>query len=149
MLSVFYVATLGHVICASLIWFILPESLSLEFRVANSNSHAAAKLAAHEEAQLAPTGLNAIVTGSLSSLFSFLIPLRTFVPRERDAGEPGYSHSSSDWNLTFIGLSSGVSFAIIGMLPLKFQYAEAAFEWNSETVGENVQLLGVATTTHA
>lgn len=134
MLSVFYAAIVGHMISSALVWFVLPESVSSELRAANNSSHAAAKLANHEEGRLAPTGLNGIVRRTLSSLFNFLIPLRVFVPRKREVGEPGYPHGSSDWNLTFIGLSSGVSFTIIGILPLKFQYAEAAFDWNSETV---------------
>lgn len=133
MLSIFYVAIVGHIISASLIWFVLPESLSPEIRAANSSSHAAAKLAINE-AHLASTGLNAIVTGCLSRLFSFLIPLRTFLPQERDIREPGYASGGRDWNLTLLGLSSGVSFTVLGMIPIKFQYAEATFDWNSETV---------------
>jgi hypothetical protein len=131
MISVFYVATVGHMISASLIWFILPESLSPESRAANSSSHAAAKLA-NNETRMTP-GLCEVAKRSLLSLFGFLIPLRTFLPRKRDIRGSGHG---DDWNLTFIGLSSGVSFTILGMVALKFQYAEATFGWNSETVRE-------------
>jgi len=73
-------------------------------------------------------------------LFGFLIPLRTFLPRRRDIRGSGHGN---DWNLTFIGLSSGVSFTILGMVSLKFQYAEAAFGWNSETLGYYLTGIGL------
>jgi len=119
-------------ISASLIWLIVPESLSPESRAANSSSHAAAKLA-NNETRMTPAGLGKVAKRSLLNLFGFLIPLRTFLPRRRDIRGSGHG---DDWNMTFIGLSSGVSFTILGMVSLKFQYAEAAFGWNSETVRE-------------
>jgi len=102
MLSVFYVAAIGHMICASFIWFIVPESLPPEIRAVNSSSHAAAKLA-NNGAHMTSVRLSAVAKQSLLSLFGFLTPLRTLLPTERDVRESGHSNHGRDWNLTFIG----------------------------------------------
>lgn len=100
MLSVFYVAAIGHAICAFLIIFILPESLSLESRLANRE---AAKVSSDSSSDnRGGAGIKRMVWEAVKGLFSFLTPLVIFIPRKRVPGEPGYVNGKRDWNLTLL-----------------------------------------------
>lgn len=135
MLSVFYIATAGHLIIALLVWFILPESLSPEVRAAHASAREAAKLNTTGEEFLAgPKGLMGNLQRLFSGTFEFLAPLKILLPRKKEAGEPGAAQGKRDWNITFIAIGCFLLNSILGMIPLKFQYAEAQFDWSSETV---------------
>lgn len=135
MLSVFYIATAGHLIIALLVWFILPESLSPEVRAAHASAREAAKLSANgEEFLTGQSGLMGSLQRLFSGMFAFLAPLKILLPRKKEPGEPGAAQGKRDWNITFIAIGCGLLNSILGMIPFKFQYAEAQFDWSSETV---------------
>lgn len=134
MLSVFYIATVGHAIAGLLIWFILPESLSPEIRAANKSARDASKLNLEGEEIFGRSSLKSILQRTLASLSGFLLPLRILLPRKKEPGEPGAAQGKRDWNLTFIAIGCGSLNMLIGAISMKFQYAEAQFDWSSETV---------------
>lgn len=127
-ISVFYVATSLHLFYALLIWLIIPESLTHAQRRKSAIKH-------HESDPQA---------GVLRRLFGFLSPLSVFLPEMNGADRHPLKHPKRDWNLTLIAVAYGLTLSLMGSYTYKFQYAAAAFDWTSETIGYWLSLVGAA-----
>lgn len=127
-ISVFYVATSLHLFYALLIWLIIPESLTHAQRRKSAIKH-------HESDPQA---------GVLRRLFGFLSPLSVFLPEMNGADRNPLKQSKRDWNLTLIAVTYGLTLSLMGSYTYKFQYAAAAFDWTSETIGYWLSLVGAA-----
>ncbi|KAF9444748.1 MFS general substrate transporter [Macrolepiota fuliginosa MF-IS2] len=140
-LSVFYVSAGSHLIYAFLVWFILPESLSLSYRL-----RARAKYA--EEVQVDSSGRNRSFTVRLlvvtRRLFAFLSPLSVLSPEVKDSSSNPLKKRKRDWNLTLLGIAYALTTSIMGSYTYKFQYAASTFGWTSETLGYWLSLVGAA-----
>jgi MFS family permease len=101
LLSVFYGATVIHLIYAFLIWFILPQSLSLSYRLRAREKHAQEqrKNAADSSDRFAVRVLLFV-----KRLFAFLAPLSVFAPMLQKANNP-LKRAKRDWTLTYIALA--------------------------------------------
>jgi hypothetical protein len=114
LLSVFYVETIGHTIYAIVIYFFMPESLTVAAKasIAERQENAAVADAAKRERRVAA---NRSTLGIVfRNVFGFLTPLELFIPRKRAAEEPA---NGRDWNLTWLALAYFVH-ASLGVGPL-------------------------------
>ncbi|KAF9520614.1 hypothetical protein BS47DRAFT_1286818 [Hydnum rufescens UP504] len=140
LLSVFYVHTIGHTIYAIVIYFFMPESLTLAAKasIAERQENAAVADAAKRERWVAA---NRSTLGIVfRNAFSFLTPLELFIPRKRVAEESG---NGRDWNLTWLALAYFVHASLGGSGEYKIQYAAAAFHWTSEQLGYWLTAIGI------
>ncbi|KAK7467283.1 hypothetical protein VKT23_004340 [Stygiomarasmius scandens] len=140
-ISVFYVATVSHLIYACMIWFVVPESLSKK-----QMDLAKAKY----KQQAAETRMQEVQVGKLAAclvkakrIFGFLTPLAVFAPAQVVNRSP-LKKSSRDWSLTFIAIGYAFTLSIMGSYTYKFQYAAATFGWTSEIMGYWLSLAGAA-----
>ena len=99
-ISVFYLATIIHLVYAALIIFVIPESLSkrrmLEARRVLREQR--------EEAKLGPQP--SALVGLFKGLFGFLKPLGVFKPVNSKKG-------GKDWNLLFVAMAYGSTLSVV------------------------------------
>lgn len=107
-LSVFYAATLMHLLYAILVWFIVPESLTKDQMLAARTRHSQ-EIRKLKEAR---EGIAVGVMVRIRRLFSFLSPLTLFVPRAIE-GQNSSNWFKRDWSLTCTGLAYGFTIALI------------------------------------
>ncbi|KAJ3800064.1 major facilitator superfamily domain-containing protein [Lentinula aff. detonsa] len=139
-ISVFYVATLVHMMYAFMIWFIVPESNSKrKMQLARANYQEELV-----ESQRAREGAGFLLR--IKRLFSFLTPLAVFNPIR--VSENPLKPPRRDWNLVLIALSYAFTISVIGSVTYKFQYAASTFDWDSETLGYWLSLVGAARAFH-
>ncbi|KAF9500505.1 MFS general substrate transporter [Pleurotus eryngii] len=136
-LSVFYAATVAHLIYASMVWFIVPESLTKrqmhEFKAKHIENEAIFRDRDRSTNSLAT---EAII--QIRNLLRFLRPLAIFFPTmvETKRGP------RRDWSLALVAASYGFTISIMGSYVYKFQYAASAFGWSAETIGYWISLVG-------
>ncbi|KAF4576704.1 hypothetical protein EYR36_004683 [Pleurotus pulmonarius] len=136
-LSVFYAATAAHLIYASVVWFIVPESLTKhqmhEFQAKHIENETIFRDRDRSTNSLAT---EAII--QLRNLFRFLRPLAIFFPTmvETKRGP------RRDWSLALVAAAYGFTISIMGSYVYKFQYAASAFGWSAETIGYWISLVG-------
>ncbi|THU77812.1 MFS general substrate transporter [Dendrothele bispora CBS 962.96] len=141
-ISVFYVATVSHLIYACMIWFVVPESLSrTQMEVARAKYKRQVAEARMQEAQANRTTAWLI---KMKGIFGFLTPLTIFAPTVVPNETSLLKKSSRDWNLTFIAIGYAFALSIMGSYTYKFQYAAATFNWTSETMGYLLTLAGAS-----
>lgn len=140
-LSVFYVATSVHCAYAVLVWFVIPESLTLAQRRRSRAQYA------RDQAEMRQrTG----VLQRVKRLFSFLTPLAVIMPQGLLSANP-LKPVKRDWNLTLVVIAYGFTISLMvriylsalliaecvtskGSVNYKLQYAASAFNWTSEEV---------------
>lgn len=101
-LSVFYAATLLHMLYAILIWVMVPESLTKDQMLASRTRH-------NQEIQKLKEAREGIAVGILvriRRLFNFLSPLTLFVPKAVEGQNPS-NWFKRDWSLLCTGLAYG------------------------------------------
>ncbi|KAJ8699968.1 hypothetical protein PTI98_003040 [Pleurotus ostreatus] len=136
-LSVFYAATVAHLIYASVVWFIVPESLTKrqmhEFKVKHIENEAIFR-----DRDRSTNSLATETVIQIRNLFRFLRPLAIFFPTmvETKRGP------RRDWSLALVAASYGFTISIMGSYVYKFQYAASAFGWSAETIGYWISLVG-------
>ncbi|KAJ3573787.1 hypothetical protein NP233_g2219 [Leucocoprinus birnbaumii] len=148
LLSVFYGAAVVHLIYAVLIWFILPQSLSLPYRLRARERYERMKREYNAERE---EGLSARALSFFKRMFSFLAPLTVFAPAVKDVFAPTVSgtvnplkRQRKDWNMTFLGAAYMVTISVMGSYNYTFQYAAATFGWTSENLGYWLSIVGAA-----
>lgn len=102
-LSVFYAAGFLHVLYACMVWFIIPESLSLRRM----------KLLRHKYMEVVD---GERVRGIVRRLFALLSPLRLLMPeiRSQEQGGSGpWKWKGRDWNLTLVAAAYGCTITLI------------------------------------
>ncbi|KAF8891345.1 major facilitator superfamily domain-containing protein [Infundibulicybe gibba] len=114
-LSVFYAATIMHLIYAITVWFFLPESLTI------------ARM--HQSLVKYRTDVSDAARD------------REAVLRQGGVGNP-LKRKKRDWNLTLLALGYASNVTIMGSYSYKFQYAASTFKWDSETIGYWISLVG-------
>jgi MFS family permease len=103
-LSVFYAAGIIHFLCACIVWFIVPESLSLRQMVLLRHKYLA---------QADGEGLRA--RGIVKRLFAFLSPLSLLMPEiseDQDNSNP-LKRKGRDWTLTLVSAAYGCTIALV------------------------------------
>jgi len=138
-LSVFYAATILHLIYAIFVWVIIPESLSLPKMVASRVRHRQ-ELKDLKEAR---EGVTVGLLVRVKRLFGFLSPLTMFIPAHIERRRPLKGHKR-DWNLTLVAAGYLLATMIMGSYPYKFQYASATFHWSSEVLEYYLSMVGAA-----
>ncbi|KAF8077579.1 major facilitator superfamily domain-containing protein [Lyophyllum atratum] len=143
LLSVFYVATLLHLIYASMVWFVLPESL-LQSQMQQSRVKYEEELRDTARDRESNPAVGLLVR--VKRLFTFLSPLTVFLPELKAArlGDNPLKRKRRDWNLTLLAVVYGLAVSIMGSYTFKFQYAASTFGWSSETLGYWLTLVGAA-----
>ncbi|KAG8696390.1 hypothetical protein FRC09_008541 [Ceratobasidium sp. 395] len=129
LLSTFYMNTALHIVYGLLLFFVVPESLSVEAR-------AKAKEAYEADTNRHPQH----IFGSLWRLTGFVRPLGVFIPR-KIKGDGGWR--TRDWSLTFVGVAAVAVSLNTGSYHYKFQYALKTFHWNSIQLGYWLSLVGL------
>lgn len=110
LLSVFYIAALGHFLFFFMAWFVIPESLSAEV-MQDLAEQKRVTTAASVERRARRVAAGAKERGRAKAIFLGLVaPIKIFFPRKREVGEPG---KGRDWNLTFICVAIGATSVII------------------------------------
>ncbi|KAF8610528.1 MFS general substrate transporter [Ceratobasidium sp. AG-I] len=134
LLATFYACTAIHVVYGILVFFFVPESLSVEARTK-------AKEAYEADMNRRP----GTVLGSLWRLTSFVRPLGVFIPKRtnRSRGWRG-----RDWNITLVGIAAAAVAVNIGSYHFKFQYAIKTFHWSSFQLGNWLSFVGFCRATH-
>lgn len=97
-LSVFYVAACMHLFYASMVWFVVPESLSIRRQLEARKS----RNEEIEEAGRMPKQRG--VLAAFKKVFGFMSPLALFYPVET-VGKDGKKHK--DWNLLLAAIAYG------------------------------------------
>ncbi|PPQ91426.1 hypothetical protein CVT25_014314 [Psilocybe cyanescens] len=140
-LSVFYLATVLHLIYTILVWTVIPESLTQE-QMDDAKANYAAELIDAANSR----DINARFIGLLPQikrLFAFLSPLAVFRPTEpKPCGNP-LRKPKKDYNLALVAIAYGATISLMGSNSYKYQYAESTFGWKTTTVGYWVSLTGV------
>ncbi|KAF9265618.1 MFS general substrate transporter [Marasmius fiardii PR-910] len=134
-ISVFYAAAIAHTFYACMIWFVVPESLTLKKR----------RVAANKYNQQAVS----VITSSgvmpyIRKWFSFLSPLNVFAPSYTHVGSSRSKSPKRDWSLTLVAICYGLVVSIYGSYTSKFQYASQTFGWTSETLSYWLSSIGAA-----
>ncbi|KXN92843.1 hypothetical protein AN958_06822, partial [Leucoagaricus sp. SymC.cos] len=133
LIAVFYAAAAMHILYALVVWFILPQSLTLSYRL-----RAREQYAQELRADVEQSGRFLFF---VKRLFSFLRPLTVLTPTLKEASSP-LKREKKDWNLTLMALAYMTTISIMGSYTYTFQYAAATFGWTSETLGYYLSLVG-------
>jgi MFS family permease len=115
LLSVFYAAGIGHIIYAILVWCILPQSLSLSYRLRARKKYAE-ELRVNVSQHSDSFGARLLLL--IKRAFSFLTPLAVFTPRVQENENP-LKRARRDWNLTLMGMAYIITLSIMASLPVK------------------------------
>ena len=105
-LSVFYVAGCLHLMFSFLVWFIIPESLTIG-QMELAKTRYADSLRADPD-----SSLGARFTRNAQRLFSFLMPLAILGPTEEESGNT-LRGRRKDWNLTLLAVAYGFTVSMI------------------------------------
>ncbi|KAG9091808.1 hypothetical protein FRC07_011784 [Ceratobasidium sp. 392] len=128
LLSTFYLCTALHIVYGLLVFFVVPESVSVEARAKAKESY--------------ETDMNRHphhIFGPLWRLTGFIRPLGVFIPRKtKESG----GWRARDWSLTFVGVAAVGVALNTGSYHYKFQYALKTFHWNSIQLGYWLSLVG-------
>lgn len=133
-LSVFFLAVFLHSICALLIVFVLPESLTdAKARIARL------RYKAEKDEKVNDPVLLCV----LKEATRFLSALSVLLPRDTIGGT-AHRQSRRDWNLFFLTMCYGLNTSFHASLPFLFQYAIGIFSWSPETTNYYFALIGVS-----
>ncbi|GLB34576.1 putative major facilitator superfamily protein [Lyophyllum shimeji] len=141
LLSVFYAALFVHLIYASTVWLLLPESLLKSQMQQSKMKYREELLDTARDRELNPA-VGLLVR--FKRLFAFLSPLTVFLP-ELKALRPGdnpLKQKRRDSNLTILAAVYGLAVSVMGSYNYKFQFAASTFGWTSETLGYWLTLVG-------
>ncbi|KAH6895043.1 major facilitator superfamily domain-containing protein [Coprinopsis sp. MPI-PUGE-AT-0042] len=133
-ISVFIAAGIIHVIYATFICTIVPESLSQSRMREAKHNHARRtneSLIGHHNP------LIRAVQARARRLFMFMRPLS--VPHSDPLKKP-----KRDWNLTLLAAAYGFTMALMASYSYSFQYAAATFGWDSVKLGYYVSIVGAS-----
>jgi len=125
---VFYATTSFDILLAMVVWFVMPESLSLARMQQTRSRHAEETQEQHAE-----KGFVHSMNDRLRRVFSFLEPLLVLLPKRAEAA--GEASSRSDWSLTILACAYGSATLVSGSVNQQFQYATYTFRWTSENLG--------------
>ncbi|EKM82440.1 hypothetical protein AGABI1DRAFT_68063 [Agaricus bisporus var. burnettii JB137-S8] len=131
LISIFYVSTGIHFLYALFVWFILPESLSLSYRLRAREKYAQ-RLRTDVSEDTASLGIRTL--NAVKKLFGFLAPLNVFFPEVKEMNNNPLK-KKRNWNLTLVGLAYFMVTSLMGIYTYAFQYAASTFGWTSETLG--------------
>lgn len=109
LLSVYYVAAGIHTLYAFLVWFVLPQSLSLSYRLRAREKYAE-ELRAGVSERGDRLGVRLLVL--FKRLFSFLTPLAVFGPEAKEINNNPLK-KRRDWNLTLMSLAYAFTITIM------------------------------------
>lgn len=101
LISIFYVSTGIHFLYALFVWFILPESLSLSYRLRAREKYAQ-RLRTDVSEDTGSLGIRTL--NAVKKLFGFLAPLNVFFPEVREMNNNPLK-KKRNWNLTLVGLA--------------------------------------------
>ncbi|KAI0093846.1 major facilitator superfamily domain-containing protein [Irpex rosettiformis] len=139
-LSVFYIAAGMHMFYASMVWLVVPESLSLRRQLQ-------ARKLKREKDEAARNGpQKSALAHWMSKAFGFLAPLALFWPAAVDSNP--LKRKRRDWNLFLLAVAYGSTILLIGSYTYKLQYTSEAFGWTSEQMGYWLSAVGVARAVH-
>ncbi|KAF8586548.1 MFS general substrate transporter [Ramaria rubella] len=143
LLSVFYLSTGSHLFYALLIFFVVPESLTL----ASMQKARKRKIAFRKERDDADAGPTRSRPGVwmltfFRTILQFITPLAIFLPFRRQVGR-GWN-----WSLTLLALSYAFVTSLVGAYQFKFQYAQKTFGWDSQQMGYWLSIMGVVRASH-
>ncbi|KAH6918262.1 major facilitator superfamily domain-containing protein [Coprinopsis sp. MPI-PUGE-AT-0042] len=153
-ISVFIAAGIIHVIYATFICTIVPESLSQSRMQEAKRNHARrtneplirhhnplirAAQARAKRLFIPPSHWQARV----ERLFMFMSPLSVFSPDLRPHSNP-LKKPKRDWNLTLLAAAYGFAMALMASYTYSFQYAAATFGWDSVKLGYYVSIVGAS-----
>ncbi|KAG8743686.1 hypothetical protein FRC10_011559 [Ceratobasidium sp. 414] len=134
LLSTFYASTASHIVYGLLVFFVVPESLTVEARIK-------AKEAYEADMNRHPQGF----FGPLWRLTGFMRPLGVFIPRKTRRSD---GWRARDWSLTLLGVAAVGVALNTGAYHYKFQYALKTFHWNSIQLGYWLGLVGIWRAVH-
>ncbi|KAH9484437.1 putative membrane protein C14C4.07 [Psilocybe cubensis] len=140
-LSVFYLATILHLIYTILVWTVVPESLTQEQMDEAKENYADELLESSNNHNRNPASIRIIPY--IKRLFSFLSPLAVFKPTVTKPGQNPLAKPKKDYNLALVAIAYGATISLMGSNSYKYQYAESTFGWKTTTVGYWVSLTGV------
>ncbi len=112
-LSVSYLATGIHILYTFMVWFVLPESLSLRSRL-----RARARYAHEHRADASERShrFGGRTLPLVKRLFAFLTPLGVFSPQVQEVNNNPLKRKR-DWNLTIMGITYGLMVSIMVRTP--------------------------------
>jgi MFS family permease len=111
-LSVFYAAAILHLIYATFLCIVIPESLSRPKMVASQARYQQGL----KDLKEAREGVSVGLLARIKRLFGFLSPLMMFIPKHTEERKPlkGYK---MDWNLTLVAAGFGfMAMILVGVL---------------------------------
>ncbi|KAJ7150962.1 major facilitator superfamily domain-containing protein [Mycena crocata] len=128
LLSVFYFAAAFRILHLCILWFMLPESLT----VVQMQQAAATHAEQHQHSDAESRGRT-----WFRRLFFFLQPLSIFLPQDIPSKK-----GKKDWNLTILVLAFGVILLAMSSLIDEFLYAFITFQWDSEYLAYCISSIG-------
>lgn len=132
LITVFIYAFASHLIFASMVWFVIPESLT-------PTQLSRAKIAYKESKARVRRGMG----GTFVRLASVVAPLKVFTPVTVTTGDNPLKRRK-DWNLTLVAAAYGFSTILFGETAFKFQYASLIFSWGAEMLGYWISITSIA-----
>lgn len=126
--TVFFYAFSIHFVFASMVWFVVPESLA--------PTQLSKAKAAYFESKTQGSG------GVLAHVESFLAPLKLFIPVTVAKGNDPLKRRK-DWSLTLLAAAHGLVIMLMGAYSFKFQYAALMFGWTTEILGYWMSVAGL------
>lgn len=110
-LTVFYIATAGHLFFAAAVATVVPESLSLRRMMESRRLHSDAL----DQASRTPRKRG--LWASFKKLFGFLTPLSLFYPQAVIENSNPLKRPKRDWNLVLLAIGFGCSLLIFVSRP--------------------------------
>jgi len=109
-LSVFYVATVTHLICAIVVWFVIPESLT-QTQMHRSDVKYGKELRDTARDREMNPAVGLLVR--IKRLFAFLSPLAVVMPKIVANRTSPLKKTTRDWSLTLIAAAYGFTIFIM------------------------------------
>lgn len=110
-LSVFYLATAVHLAYTMLVWTILPEPLTKEQMQNAKETYNTELLNAANGREQMSTTVRLLV--EFSRLFTFLVPLAVFVPKQKRATGNPLKKPKKDYNLALMAVAYGFTVSVM------------------------------------
>lgn len=107
-ISVFYAATVIHLLYAIVVWALIPESLT-SLQMATSRR----KHAVEMQQDLTDTPVAVSILVRLKRMFKFLSPLFVFIPEKLEKGRNVLKTQRRDWSLSLLAASYGCTMLIL------------------------------------
>ncbi|THG94666.1 hypothetical protein EW026_g6843 [Hermanssonia centrifuga] len=135
-ISVFYFVAVIHIFYSSIIWFLIPESLSTRRQMEARRKYKEQL----EEVKRAPKGRGPFAYFRRS--FGFLSPLALFYPAPVMTNGSPLKRPRRDWSLLLVATAYGTTLSVMGSYSYKFQYISSKYGWSSEQLGYWLSVVG-------